>query len=153
MIVCDGEVAGRLEPVRAGVEIGIWLGRRARCHGVGRAAVDLLVEQARTDGHLQLVASTTAGNSAAVRLLDALGASLTTQNEAGRQSAAPLTADPWTEPPSVRRSRSHPLRVMQVDGDPVYRSPRTGHPGRGWTAVTTRLTPRLFAARRRPSWM
>jgi RimJ/RimL family protein N-acetyltransferase len=84
VIVCDGEVvgAGRLEPVRAGAEIGIWLGRRARGHGVGRAAVDLLVEQARTDGHLQLVASTTAGNSAAVRLLDALGASLSRTDDA-----------------------------------------------------------------------
>jgi RimJ/RimL family protein N-acetyltransferase len=52
VILCDSEVvgAGRLEPVPDGVEIGIWLGRRARGRGVGRAAVDLLVEQARTGG-------------------------------------------------------------------------------------------------------
>jgi hypothetical protein len=87
VILCDSEVvgAGRLEPVPDGVEIGIWLGRRARGRGVGRAAVDLLVEQARTDGHRRLVASTTAANGAAVRLLDALGASLTTQDDAGRR--------------------------------------------------------------------
>lgn len=92
VIDADGEVVGavRLEPVLAGVEIGIWLSWRARGRGVGRAAVDLLVEQAHIDGHLQLVASTTAGNTDAIRLLAALGASLTGGDDDAVEAVLPV---------------------------------------------------------------
>ncbi|MCW0213985.1 MAG: GNAT family N-acetyltransferase [Pseudonocardia sp.] len=81
--------AARLQPVLAGVEMGIWLSRRARGRGVGRAAAELLVARARAEGYAQVVASTTAGNHAAVRLLDALGASLT-GNDGAVDAVVPL---------------------------------------------------------------
>lgn len=83
--ILDGDVvvgAGRLEAIDGGTEVGIWLCRRARGKGVGRAAVAQLIEQALRDGETRVVAETTSVNTAAVGALRALGAVLTEENGA-----------------------------------------------------------------------
>ena len=76
-VLADDEVAGavRAEPVddAGGVELGIWIGRRWRAHGVGRRAMQELL--ART-ADARVIASTTADNTAAQRLMQGLGATL-----------------------------------------------------------------------------
>ena len=76
-VLTDGEVAGavRAEPVDAegAVELGIWIGRRWRGQGVGRLAMRDLLDELDED---RVVASTTADNAAAQRLLRGLGATL-----------------------------------------------------------------------------
>ncbi|RAX45427.1 GNAT family N-acetyltransferase [Arthrobacter sp. AQ5-06] len=59
------------------VETGIWLGRSYRSRGVGGAALGLVLAEARRAGLHQVVASTTAGNIGAQRLLTAAGGVLT----------------------------------------------------------------------------
>ena len=79
-VLCDGSPAGarRLKRATEGVaETGIWLGRGFRGHGVGAAALDLVLAEARRAGLEQVIAQTTAGNIGAQRLLAAAGAQLT----------------------------------------------------------------------------
>ncbi|MFC5824142.1 GNAT family N-acetyltransferase [Nonomuraea insulae] len=64
------------------VETGIWIGRTHRASGVGSAVVRQLLDLARADGAQHLLASTTAGNRAAQRLLTTLGADLTHDGDA-----------------------------------------------------------------------
>lgn len=79
LIVADDQVvgAGRLEPVGADVEFGIWVSQPWRGRGVGRRVATELLERARRAGARRVVASTTAENAAAVGVLHGLGANLT----------------------------------------------------------------------------
>lgn len=80
LIVVDERVVGaaRLEPLDRGrIEIGAWIGQSRRGHGIGTAIMAELRVLARDSGARQLVAATTAGNTAARRLLDRAGAELT----------------------------------------------------------------------------
>ncbi|MEJ1179799.1 GNAT family N-acetyltransferase [Pseudarthrobacter sp. NPDC055928] len=78
-VLCDGSPAGaiRLKRAAEGVaETGIWLGRGFRGHGVGAAALDLVLAEARRAGLGQVIAHTTADNIGAQRLLSRAGAQL-----------------------------------------------------------------------------
>jgi len=89
-IVCDGRTAGSVRLKRAAegtAETGIWLGRGFRGHGVGAAALALVLAEAQRAGLGQVVAHTTAGNMGAQRLLAAAGAHLT-HGDGGAVSAA-----------------------------------------------------------------
>ena len=80
VVLADGCPAGavRLETTRRGVEVGLWLGRPWRGCGVGIRVMRQLAEHA---GDRDLIAVTTSGNRAAVRLLRALGAELSTMGD------------------------------------------------------------------------
>ena len=89
-ILCDGSPAGSVRLKRTGpdsVETGIWLGRSFRGRGVGSAALDLVLVEARHSGLRQVVARTTAGNIGAQRLLAAAGARMT-HDDGGAVGAA-----------------------------------------------------------------
>ena len=91
-VLCDGSPAGsvRLKRIDDGtVETGIWLGRTYRGLGIGGAAMRLVLAEARRAGLRNVVASTTAGNIGAQRLLTAAGAVLT-HDDGGTVSAAVL---------------------------------------------------------------
>ncbi|BCW48378.1 GNAT family N-acetyltransferase [Arthrobacter sp. StoSoilB13] len=78
-VVADGAVVGsiRLKRTAPGsAETGIWLGRSFRGQGLGRLALHLVADEARTRGFAVLQASTTPGNKAAQALLSSLGAEL-----------------------------------------------------------------------------
>ncbi|MCO4255799.1 GNAT family N-acetyltransferase [Pseudarthrobacter cellobiosi] len=84
-VLCDGSPAGAIRlkltdeetAQHETAETGIWLGRRYRGHGVGGAALRLVLAEARRAGLHQVVANTTAANIGAQRLLTAVGAVLT----------------------------------------------------------------------------
>ncbi|MEV4171217.1 GNAT family N-acetyltransferase [Nonomuraea sp. NPDC049709] len=71
-----------LEDAGRAVETGVWIGRTHRGSGVGGAVLRQLLDLARAGGARRLVASTTAGNTAAQRLLTTLGADLTRDGDA-----------------------------------------------------------------------
>ncbi|MGM9470499.1 GNAT family N-acetyltransferase [Pseudarthrobacter sp. YS3] len=78
-VLSDGSPAGCIRLKRTGdgsAETGIWLGRGFRGRGVGGAALDLVLAQARLAGLRQVVAHTTAGNIGAPRLLTSASAVL-----------------------------------------------------------------------------
>ncbi|MGW5386119.1 GNAT family N-acetyltransferase [Nocardia sp. NPDC003963] len=80
LVIVHERVVGavRLEPLDGGrIEIGAWIGRSRRGHGIGTALMDELRALARGSGARQLVAATTADNTAARRLLDRAGAEFT----------------------------------------------------------------------------
>lgn len=89
-VLCDGKPAGSIRLKRTGqdntAETGIWLGRSYRGHGVGGAALRLVLAEARHAGLHQVVANTTAANIGAQRLLTAAGAVLT-HDDGGAVSA------------------------------------------------------------------
>lgn len=58
-------------------ETGIWLGRSFRSQGIGGAALELVLAEARRAGLQRVTARTLAGNHGAQRLLTAAGAALT----------------------------------------------------------------------------
>ena len=89
-ILRDGSPAGSIRLKRAAegtAETGIWLGRSYRGRGIGSAALDLVLAEARRAGLRQVLARTTAGNIGAQRLLAAAGARLT-HDDGGAVSAA-----------------------------------------------------------------
>lgn len=98
-VLCDGSPAGSVRlkriddgtatPGSATAETGIWLGRTYRGLGIGGAAMRLVLAEARRAGLRNVVASTTAGNIGAQRLLTAAGAVLT-HDDGGTVSAAVL---------------------------------------------------------------
>lgn len=57
-------------------ETGIWLGRNFRSHGIGSAALRLVLVEARRAGITRVSARTLAGNLGAQRLLAGAGAAL-----------------------------------------------------------------------------
>lgn len=76
--------AARLFPLkdaRYAVEAGVWIGRSYRSSGVGRVVSRQLLDLARADGVERLFASTTVGNTAAQRLLAALGVELVREGD------------------------------------------------------------------------
>jgi RimJ/RimL family protein N-acetyltransferase len=82
-VYSGGDIAGSVRLKRCGAaeipsaETGIWLGRSFRSHGIGRAALDLVLAEARRAGLKRITARTLAGNQGAQRLLTAAGAALT----------------------------------------------------------------------------
>ncbi|MEE2569016.1 GNAT family N-acetyltransferase [Pseudarthrobacter sp. J64] len=89
-VLCNGTVAGSIRLKRAGgcaAETGIWLGRAFRGRGIGSAALGLVLAEARRAGLEQVTSHTTAGNTAARRLLAGAGAALTC-DDGGAVSAA-----------------------------------------------------------------
>ena len=62
-------------------ETGIWLGRSFRSRGIGTAALDLVLAEARRAGLRRVTARTLAGNHRAQRLLAAAGAALSSDGE------------------------------------------------------------------------
>ncbi|MEO8282710.1 MAG: GNAT family N-acetyltransferase [Pseudarthrobacter sp.] len=97
-VLCDGSPAGSIRLKRASerdtAETGIWLGRSFRGHGVGTAALKLVLAEARRAGLRQVVAHTTAGNAGAQRLLRGAGAVLT-HDGGGAVSAAVALPSAW----------------------------------------------------------
>ncbi|MGY4543563.1 ribosomal-protein-alanine N-acetyltransferase [Arthrobacter sp. UYNi723] len=100
-VLCDGSPAGAIRlkltdeetAQHETAETGIWLGRSYRGRGVGGAALELVLAEARRVGLHQVVAHTAAGNIGAQRLLTAAGAVLT-HNDGGAVSAVVvLSAD------------------------------------------------------------
>ncbi|BAS08847.1 hypothetical protein AHiyo4_22690 [Arthrobacter sp. Hiyo4] len=83
-VLCDGSPAGAIRlkltdeetAQHETAETGIWLGRSYRGHGVGGAALRLVLAEARRAGIHQVVANTTVANIGAQRLLTAAGAVL-----------------------------------------------------------------------------
>jgi len=83
-ILADGALAGSIRLKRVGsgdgresAETGIWLGRSFRSQGIGGAALDLVLAEARRAGLTRVTARTLSGNLSAQRLLAAAGAALT----------------------------------------------------------------------------
>ncbi|WP_330231454.1 GNAT family N-acetyltransferase [Nocardia sp. NBC_00508] len=75
-IVADGAVVGaaRLCPIAPGAaEAGVWIGRSHRGTGIGTAVFALLIERAADEGYTSLFVSTTAENTAVLRMLAARG--------------------------------------------------------------------------------
>ncbi|MFC6089721.1 GNAT family N-acetyltransferase [Saccharothrix lopnurensis] len=95
--VVDGGRTVGMARLTAEGEAGLWLARAARGRGTGRAVVRRLLEEAPGRGVRTVVASTTTGNVAAVRVLTALGAELeVVGGEVSARIAVP------TDPPSRR---------------------------------------------------
>lgn len=89
-VLCDGRPAGSVRLKRtaeATAETGIWLGRSFRGSGIATAAFALVLAEARRAGLSHVVATTTAGNVGAVRLLTAANAHLS-HDDGGNVSAA-----------------------------------------------------------------
>ncbi len=82
-VYSGGNIAGSVRLKRdpdAGIpsaETGIWLGRSFRSRGVGSAALDLVLAEARRAGLKRVTARTLVGNQGAQRLQAAVGAELT----------------------------------------------------------------------------
>jgi len=82
-VYSGGQIAGSVRLKResgAGMpsaETGIWLGRSFRSQGIGGAALDLVLAEARRAGLTRVTARTLSGNLSAQRLLAAAGAALT----------------------------------------------------------------------------
>jgi RimJ/RimL family protein N-acetyltransferase len=86
-VFCGQSIAGSVRLKRDGAalvptaETGIWLGRSFRSRGIGGAALDLVLAEARRAGLQRVTARTLAGNSSAQRLLAAAGAALTQDSD------------------------------------------------------------------------
>lgn len=82
-----GDVAGSVRlkrephPDTLSAETGIWLGRSYRSRGIARAALALVLAEARLAGLQRVTARTLAGNLSAQRLLEAAGAVLTPDDD------------------------------------------------------------------------
>ncbi|TDT80176.1 RimJ/RimL family protein N-acetyltransferase [Arthrobacter sp. AG258] len=86
-VFSGGDIAGSVRLKREAhtdvlsAETGIWLGRSFRSRGVARAALALVLEEARMAGLHRVTARTLAGNLKAQRLLEAAGAVLTPDDD------------------------------------------------------------------------
>jgi ribosomal-protein-alanine N-acetyltransferase len=86
-VFSGGDVAGSVRLKRephadlASAETGIWLGRSFRSRGIARAALALVLAEARRAGLHRVTARTLAGNLTAQRLLGAAGAVLTPDDD------------------------------------------------------------------------
>jgi len=61
----------------ASAEVGLWLTRAARGRRIGRRTVEAVLDEARARGLTAVRADTTAGNGAALAVLDSLGFDIT----------------------------------------------------------------------------
>ncbi|MGY1752759.1 GNAT family N-acetyltransferase [Blastococcus sp. SYSU D01042] len=82
----EGErVVGSVRLRRTGepavLETGIWLARAARGRGIGRQALEQVLDRAREAGATAVRADTTSGNAAALSVLAALGFTTTVDGE------------------------------------------------------------------------
>ncbi|MET3721502.1 MULTISPECIES: GNAT family N-acetyltransferase [unclassified Arthrobacter] len=97
VVLCDGSPAGsvrlKLTADNRTAETGIWLAHSFRRCGIGTAAMALVLAAARRAGLRAVTAQTTAGNSAAQRLLRAAGAVLTHDGDGGVSAVVVLSAD------------------------------------------------------------
>ena len=93
-----GQVVGGVRLQRTSdpqvLETGIWLVRDARGRGVGRQALQLVLERARQVGAATVRARTTAGNKGALGLLRSLGAVVTADGDVVRAEIPLQRADP-----------------------------------------------------------
>lgn len=86
-VYCGGDIVGsvrlkrQMEADIPSAETGIWLGRSFRSRGIGRAALGLVLAEARRAGLKRVTARTLAGNEGAQRLLAAAGAALTLDDD------------------------------------------------------------------------
>ncbi|TLM73030.1 GNAT family N-acetyltransferase [Pseudarthrobacter sp. NamB4] len=71
-------------------ETGIWLGRSFRSRGIGSAALDLVLDEARKAGIDQVTARTLTGNLGAQRVLAGAGAVLTPDDNGTVQAVVAL---------------------------------------------------------------
>jgi ribosomal-protein-alanine N-acetyltransferase len=113
-VLCDGKPAGsiRLKRIDGGtVETGIWLGWSYRGHGIGGAALGLVLAEARRAGLRQVVASTTAGNIGAQRLLTAAGGVLTLDDGGAVSAVVVLSSGSYQ---THRNQRSGTLSAGQI---------------------------------------
>lgn len=100
-VLCNGSPAGAIRlkltdeetAQHETAETGIWLGRSYRGHGVGGAALRLVLAEARRAGLHQVVAHTTAANMGAQRLLTASGAALTHDDDGAVSAVVVLSTD------------------------------------------------------------
>jgi RimJ/RimL family protein N-acetyltransferase len=80
-VVMDAHVVGSARLKLTGepgvLEIGMWLTRRARGHGVGRSAMFPLLQRAAASGAVRVRAETTEANVAALHVLRRVGFTLT----------------------------------------------------------------------------
>ena len=95
-VFSGGDVAGSVRLKREAptdvlsAETGIWLGRNFRSRGIARAALALVLEEARMAGLQRVTARTLAGNLKAQRLLVAAGAVLTFDDDGTVHAAVDL---------------------------------------------------------------
>ncbi|NKY59490.1 GNAT family N-acetyltransferase [Nocardia flavorosea] len=119
-------------PSRA-AEAGVWIGRSHRGSGVGGAVLRHLLALARADGFDSLFASTTPDNTAAQRVLAAMGATSSmkaTLSPRGSTSRPPGKAEADTVPATSGGSTGTGHQGVDVpDSDPT---PWPVHPD-GWT--------------------
>lgn len=84
-VVVDDDVVGSVRLKRTDepdvLETGIWLTRRARGRGLGRAVMAAVLQQAVALGAGRVRADTAAGNDAAVAVLTRLGFTLTAADD------------------------------------------------------------------------
>jgi RimJ/RimL family protein N-acetyltransferase len=96
-VLCDGSPAGSIRlkriPESDTAETGVWLGRSFRGRGVGTAALELVLAEARSAGLRQVVARTTAGNIGAQGILRSAGALLTHDGGGGVSAVVDLSPD------------------------------------------------------------
>jgi RimJ/RimL family protein N-acetyltransferase len=80
-ILFNGDVVGMIRMARRDdkdtLETGMWLGKSARGHGIGVAALRLLLGEAASTGVRAIVAETTNSNVAAIGVLRRCGAAFT----------------------------------------------------------------------------
>ena len=96
-VLCDDSAAGSVRLKRTGewaAETGMWLGRNYRGRGVGGAALGLVLAEAGRAGLRQVLATTTAGNIGAQRILTSAGAHLTHDDD-GAVSAVVVLPTGW----------------------------------------------------------
>lgn len=96
-VLCGSDLAGcvRLKRDTGGditsAETGIWLGRSFRSRGIGAAALELVLAEARRARLQHVTARTLAGNVGAQRLLEAAGAVLTHDDDGTVLAVVDLT--------------------------------------------------------------
>ncbi len=90
-VSADGQVVGSGRLKRTGppetLETGLWLTRSSRGRGIGTAALQCLLDQARRASATAVTAETTAANAAAVAVLRHTGSALTIDADSGQVHA------------------------------------------------------------------
>jgi RimJ/RimL family protein N-acetyltransferase len=96
-VLLEGSPAGSIRLKRTAdhgtAETGLWLGRRHRGRGVGTAALQLVLAEARRAGLQRVVARTTAENAGALGLLTVAGTVLTYDDGGGVSAVVVLPPD------------------------------------------------------------
>lgn len=97
-VLTGGEVAGMIRMTQTEepgtIQVGMWLGRKARGRGVGTAALRAILARAAQAGAHTVIADTTAGNAAALGMLGHVGAEITGEPGSDRRDARIPVARP-----------------------------------------------------------